>query len=207
MWKQLHRIVKDNGAIVLFGSEPFSSNLRISNIKEFKHDIVWFKNVPTGMTQSKYAPMKYHETISVFSKGKISTFNKQMQEREGKGKDCYRYEHYCGDNNHVKMPKVKKFYDTKLVNPSSVVLFNTVPNRKGKTHPTQKPVPLIEYLIKTYTIENETVLDFTCGSGTTAVAAINTNRKFICIEKEKEYVDISNQRIKEAYGNKAVIDI
>lgn len=198
MWEQLKRVIKPNGAIVLFGSQPFTSALISSNLKMFKHEIIWFKNVPTGMASANYSPMKYHENIIVFSDGKISTFNKQMNEREGVGKACYNYEHYCGESNHVKMEKVKKFYDPNLVNPSSIVLFNSVPNRKGKVHPTQKPVPLLEYLIKTYTNEGETVLDFTMGSGSTGVACVNTGRKFIGIELDGEYFEIASKRISDA---------
>lgn len=198
MWLELKRIIKPNGAIVLFGSQPFTSVLISSNLKMFKHEVIWFKNTPTGMAQASYSPMKYHENILVFSEGKIKVFNRQMGDREGVGKDCYNYEHYCGENNHVKMEKVKKFYDPKLVNPSSVLLFNTVPNRVGKLHPTQKPVALMEYLIKTYTNKNETVLDFTFGSGTTGVACMNTNRKFIGIEMDDKYFDIGSKRITSA---------
>jgi len=198
MWEQLKRIIKPNGAIVLFGSQPFTSKLISSNYDMFKHEVIWFKNVPTGMAQANYAPMKYHENIIVFANGKIGTFNKQLTEREGVGKSCYNYEHYCGDNNHVKMKKVKKFYDPDNVNPSSILLFNVVPNRKGKQHPTQKPVELMEYLVKTYTKENETVLDFTMGSGTTGVACVNTNRNFIGIELDIDYFNIAQERIDKA---------
>lgn len=200
MWEQLKRIIKPNGAIVMTASQPFTTMLIASNMKMFKHEIVWFKNVPTGMTQSSYAPMKYHENIIVFCDGKIRTFNKQMGDREGKGKDCYNYEHYCGDSNHVKMKKVKSFYDAKLVNPSSVILFNSVPNRKGKVHPTQKPVALMEYLIRTYSNEGDTVLDFTMGSGTTGVACANTGRRFIGIELDAGYFEVARRRVDEAYA-------
>ena len=195
MWKELKRITKDNAAIVLFGSQPFTTKLISSNYEMFKHEVIWFKNVPTGMAQAGYAPMKYHENILLFAEGKIRTFNKQMQEREGSGKDCYNYAHYCGDSNHVKMAKVKKFYDPCLVNPSSIVLFNSVPNRRGKLHPTQKPVTLMEYLIKTYTNEGDTVLDFTMGSGTTGVACKNLGRGFIGIEKDEKYFNIAKERL------------
>ena len=197
MWEQLNRIIKPNCAIVLFGSQPFSSALISSNYKMFKHEIIWLKNVPTGMAQASYAPMKYHESVIIFAQGKIKTFNKQMQEREGVGKNCYKYEHYCGESNHVKMKKVKKHYDENVVNPSSVVLFNSPPNRKGKLHPTQKPILLMEYLIKTYTNEGETVLDFTMGSGSTLVACQNTNRNGIGIEMDEACFKIAEQRIKE----------
>lgn len=196
MWEQLIRVTKKNSPIVLFGSQPFTSALIMSNPNLFKYEWIWFKNVPTGMAQSRYAPMKYHENILVFCNGSIQTFNKIPEEREGVGKDCYRYEHYCGDNNHVKMKKVKKFYDEKLVNPSSMLLFNVVPNRVNKVHPTQKPVALMEYFINTYSNEGNTVLDFTMGSGTTGVACKNLNRNFIGIELDKEYFDIAENRIK-----------
>jgi len=197
LWEQYKRIIKDNGAIVLTASQPFTSALVMSNIKMFKYEWIWFKNVPTGMTQSRYSPMKYHESILVFSKSPIKIFNKIFEERVGKGKDCYNYEHYCGENNHVKMKKVKAFYNAKLVNPSSVLLFNVAPNRKGKLHPTQKPVALFEYLIKTYTNEGDTVLDNCMGSGTVGVACKNLNRNFIGIELEPKYFKIAEKRINE----------
>lgn len=197
MWEQIERVVKPNWAVILFWSQPFTTKLINSNIENFKHEIIWFKNVPTGMAQAKYAPMKYHENILVFWYGKIWTFNKQMQEREWVWKDCYKYTHYCWDSNHVKMPKVEIMYDENLVNPSSVVLFNTVPNRKWKVHPTQKPVNLMEYLIKQYTNEWDTVLDFTAWSWTTWVACKNTNRNSILIENDEGYCDIIKQRLSE----------
>jgi len=197
MWEQLKRVIKPNSAIVMTASQPFTTTLIASNMKMFKYEWVWFKNVPTGMAQSRYTPMKYHESVLVFSKNPIKVFNKIMEERVGKGKDCYNYEHYCGENNHVKMEKVKKFYDAKLVNPSSVLLFNVAPNRKDKVHPTQKPVALMEYLIKTYTNEGELVLDFTCGSGTTCVACLNTGRNYIGIDNSEKYCGIARQRIEQ----------
>jgi site-specific DNA-methyltransferase (adenine-specific) len=195
LWNAYKRIIKNNGAIVLFGSQPFTSALITSNVKWFKHEWIWLKNVPTGMANSAYSPMKYHENILVFCVGKVKTFNKQLELREGKSKDCYNYAHYCGDSNHVKMEKVKKFYDPDFVNPSSVLLFNSVPNRKNKLHPTQKPVALVEYLIKTYTNEGDTVLDNCMGSGTTGVACKNLNRNFIGIEKDEAYFEIARKRI------------
>lgn len=196
LWAHYNRVIKPNGAIVLFGSQPFTSALVMSNPKWFKYEVIWFKNVPTGMAQASYAPMKYHENILVFCEGKIATFNKEMEQREGVGKDCYKYEHYCGESNHVKLDKVKKFYDANLVNPSSVQLFTVVPNRNGKVHPTQKPVSLLEYLIRTYTNEGETVLDNCMGSGTTGVACKNTGRNFIGIEKDAGYFEIARNRIR-----------
>jgi DNA modification methylase len=195
LWNAYKRIIKNNGAIVLFGSQPFTSALITSNVKWFKHEWIWLKNVPTGMANSAYSPMKYHENILVFCVGKVKTFNKQLELREGKSKDCYNYAHYCGDSNHVKMEKVKKFYDPDFVNPSSVLLFNSVPNRKNKLHPTQKPVALIEYLVKTYTNQGDTVLDNCMGSNTTGVACKNLGRKFIGIEQDPSYFEIAKARI------------
>jgi len=199
MWLELNRLIKKNGAIVLFGSEPFSSALRMSNIKNYKYDWVWEKNRGSNFAVLKYQPMKEHENIIVFSK-KTHTYVPQMQERKGGGLKRTKYK-YTESNtgkrdimSNFKMKHAKHNGNNKLRYPSSIQKFNT---EVGK-HPTQKPVALIEYLLKTYTNENETVLDFTIGSGTTAVACINTKRNFIGIEKEKKYVDIANNRIKES---------
>lgn len=197
LWEQYNRIIKDNGAIILFGSGLFTIDLINSNRSNFKYNLIWKKNVPTGMASAKYRPMKYYENISVFYK-KAPTYNPIMKPREGIGKSCYNYDHYCGDNNHLSsMKKVKKKYDPCFVQPSDILEFNVVPNRNGKLHPTQKPVELIEYLIKTYTNEGDTVLDNCIGSGTTAVACINTNRNFIGFELDKEYYEKSLERIKQ----------
>lgn len=200
LWEQYNRICKPNSAIVLFGSQPFTSKLVMSNLDNFKHEVIWLKNTPTGMAQAAYAPMKYHENILVFSssKGKLKTYTPQKEYREGKGKSCYNYEHYCGESNHVKLDKVKKFYDPELVNPSSVQLFNTVPNRTGKLHPTQKPVNLCRYLIKTYSNEYDTILDNCIGSGTTAVACVQEHRHYIGIDSSPEFINIAEARIDEA---------
>lgn len=195
LWWQYERIIKDGGAIVLFGTEPFSSKLRLSNEKWYKYDWVWFKNTPTGMGNSSFAPMKYHENIMVFANGKIGTFNKQMEEREGNDKGSYNYAHYAGESNHVKIEKVKRFYDAELVNPSSVLLFNTVPNRNGKLHPTQKPIELLEYMVKTYTNEGEVVLDNAMGSGSTAVACKNLGRDFIGFEIDENFWMVACERV------------
>ena len=198
MWKQLNRIIKPNGAIVLFGSEPFSSYLRMSNIKNYKYDWVWNKNTCTGSLLAKKRPMKSHEMISVFYK-KQCNYNRQMIKRtekelnrlskksvKTKGTEFQKKGGYTA-NRHENLYK----------SPIDVLEFNTVFNRsKDKNgHPTQKPILLMEYLIKTYTNENETVLDFTMGSGTTGVAAKNLNRKFIGIEKNEKYFEIAKQRI------------
>ena len=190
MWEQLNRIIKPNGAIVLFGSEPFSSALRMSNIKHFKYDWIWDKKIPSGMSYARFQPMRQTENISVFCNGK-TVYNPQMVKRDkpiraggmSKGETT----------NNQKLIALRKTYDYK--NPTNLVVFDKI--RKGSLHPTQKPIPLLEYLIKTYTNEGETVLDFTMGSGTTAIACINTNRNYIGFELDKHYCDIANERIEE----------
>ena len=200
MWEQLKRIVKPNGAICLFGSEPFSSHLRMSNIKMFKYDWIWVKNRPSGIGYAKYRPMSYHEIISVFGRKKNKYFPQRI-ERSKSGRKRVSYGHNHGiqkDNqthsglNFKKLGFKKHEQNTK--NPSTVLPFN----KEVGQHPTQKPVTLLEYLIKTYTLENETVLDFTMGSGSTGVAAKNLSRNFIGIEKDKEYFEIAKKRIEES---------
>ncbi|HSH24287.1 MAG TPA: site-specific DNA-methyltransferase [Massilibacterium sp.] len=193
LWCQYERVIKDNGAIVLFGSEPFSSKLRMSNIKNYKYDWIWDKNKGSNYASAKYMPLKIHETISVFSKG-----NKRVDYypvmREGKMRNKKSYSKGGGVYGSLKSDG-KDIYNN-LYYPVSILNYSNA-RQKGKVHPTQKPVPLIEYLIKTYTNEGETVLDNCIGSGTTAIAALNTGRYFIGIEKEKEYVDIANKRVEE----------
>jgi len=199
MWEQLNRIIKSNGAIVLFGSEPFSSALRMSNIKNYKYDWIWKKNKPIGALNANRMPMQNHEVISVFYK-KQPTYNKILEPRECNEASKKRYEYkmtgFVGSNTMGITKTQKKKYDPKMRNPTTVKEFDLTPNPK-RLHPTQKPVALMEYLIKTYTNENETVLDFTMGSGTTGVACLNTNRKFIGIENNKEYFEVALKRIQE----------
>lgn len=194
LWNAYNRICKDNAAIVLFGAGLFTVDLINSNRKYFKYNLIWEKNVPTGMSSAKYRPMKYYETISVFYSN-LPVYNPIMKPREGVGKSCYNYDHYCGDNNHIKLDKIKKKYDPDFVQPSDILKFNVVPNRKGKLHPTQKPVELLEYLIKTYTDEGMIVLDNCMGSGSTGVACKNLNRNFIGIELDDSYFNIAKGRI------------
>ena len=207
MWERLNKLIKPNGAIVLFGSEPFSSALRMSNIKNYKYDWVWEKTMPSGMATSKFMPMKYHECLSIFVNNGKPTYNKQMAERSDVGKNRLKINGKILNGNksrgsHTSKDKLAgtySEYDTKKVNPKSVLKFKSVPNCNGtKLHPTQKPVALMEYLIKTYTNENELVLDFTMGSGTTGVACKNLNRNFIGIELDESYFKIAEDRISEA---------
>lgn len=197
LWEQYERIIKPDGNIILFSSGMFTIDLINSNHKHFDYKLIWKKNVPTGMSSAKYRPMKYYEEICKFSIGK-GTYNPQMKPRVGEKKECYKYDHYCGESNHVNYEKIKKRYDPDFVQPSDVLEFNVVPNRKGKLHPTQKPVELCEWLIKTYSDEGDTVLDNCMGSGTTGVAAMNTNRDFIGIEMNKDYFEIAKERIENA---------
>lgn len=192
MWEQLKRIIKPNGAIVLFGSEPFSSALRMSNIKMYRYDWVWNKKLAWNVFLAKSQPMKIHEIISVFNVNPDNYFPiKTDLWVIRKYKDKY----WWGESFWKKW-SWEKVYETIWKFPKSIL---EIPNtdRKWKVHPTQKPTALIEYLVKTYTNEWETVLDFTAGSFTTAVACENTNRKWICIEKEKEYFDIGINRIEQ----------
>ena len=198
LWKEYIRILKNNGNIVLFSSGDFTIDLINSNREWYKYKLIWKKNVPTGMSSAKYRPMKYYEEICVFNQSG-AIYNPQMKPRVGEKKQCYNYDHYCGDSNHVNYEKIKYRYDPNWVQPSDILEFNVVPNRKGKLHPTQKPVDLCEWLIKTYSNENDFVLDNCMGSGTTGVACINTNRNFIGIELDKNYFNIAKDRINELF--------
>mgnify|MGYP003676736445 FL=1 len=195
MWNELKRIIKDNGCIALFGSEPFSSALRMSNIKQFKYDWVWNKKFGNNYFNAKYRPMNNLEIISIFYKG-VANYFPQMIKRDKpikQGKNAYSETlHNVGYIRY--QDEQKKIYNTKY--PLSNLEFSSRINKSEKTlHPTQKPVALLEYLIKTYTNENDTVLDFTMGSGSTGVAAKNLNREFIGIELDQEYYKLSKNRI------------
>ena len=193
MWEQLNRIIKPNGAIVLFGSEPFSSALRMSNIKNYKYDVIWQKSNFTGFLRAKKAPLKAHEVISVFCNETENYYPQKWLIRDkfiDKRKTLNNTKIKDGVLKNIK--RVRKADDGTRY-PTSIVQFAHKPNKN--LHPTQKPVLLMEYLIKTYTNEKETVLDFTMGSGSTGVAAKNTNRNFIGIEQDANYFDIATDRI------------
>jgi len=198
MWEQLNRIIKPNGAIVLFGSEPFSSALRMSNIKNYKYDWIWKKNKFTNFLNSKKQPMRSFEIISVFYK-KQPIFNR-MPYRDGVHKSFTipkETEHSGNYGGHSK--KGKDCIESKIKAAIDVLNINCVhpQSKEYYGHSTQKPVDLMEYLIKTYTNENETVLDFTMGSGTTGVACVNLNRNFIGMELDEVYFTVAEKRIKE----------
>lgn len=191
MWNELKRIIKPNGAMVLFGQEPFSSFMRVSNIKGYKYDWVWDKVKQGAFATAKFAPLKQHELISVFSKdgGKCNYFPQMVKREKSRTGKIYS----SSDSASVKYNDgVERVYTEKY---PKTILIESNANNKGKVHPTQKPVALMEYLIKTYTNEGETVLDFTMGSGTTGVACVNTQRKFIGIELDDNYFNIAKERI------------
>ena len=181
------RVIKPNGAIVLFGSQPFTSGLVMSNLKMFKYDLAWKKPKGTGHLNAKKQPMRDKEDVLVFY-GAQPTYNPQFgkgtayKEKSGKKQ----YAGYGADNRKGNSSDGRRY-------PKQVLEFGVV--ERGTTHPTQKPVPLLEYLIKTYTNEGETVLDNCMGSGSTIIAARNLNRQAIGIEKDTEYFKIARERI------------
>jgi site-specific DNA-methyltransferase (adenine-specific) len=196
LWEQYNRIIKDNGTIVLNASQPFTSNLIMSNIKMFKYCWVWIKTKASGHLDAKNKPMKKHEDILVFgNKGFPNYYPQGLVDGEFKtGRNV--------DMTGKVYSQYKNHGTSKKGNYPKTTLEIANPSNKGNLHPTQKPVALLEYLIKTYTIENETVLDNCMGSGSTGVACINTNRNFIGIEKEENYFQIAQKRIEEAQKEK-----
>lgn len=195
LWEQYKRIIKNNGAIVLFGNEPFTSQLINSNLKGFKYRWDWNKKIPSGMGYAKYRPMQQTEDIAVFTKnGEKTKYYPQMIKRVipiKSGGNTKQAGVYNGFKCIGKGKEYKKTYEYK--NPTTLIEFDKI--RKGSLHPTQKPVPLLEYLIKTYTNEGDLVLDNCMGSGSTGVACINTNRNFIGMELDEEYFTIAKNRI------------
>lgn len=192
MWAEIRRIRKINAPFITTSSQPFTSLLISSNLQEFQDEWVWVKNRGSNFSQVKKHPFKEHESIVVFSE-KIETYNPIMQERaKSTRKWAGQIKSHGTQSDHHTMKKIYKKI-TKLRYPSSVQKFNTQTYPK---HPTQKPLELYEYLIKTYTNEGDTVLDIAMGSGTTGEACINLKRNFIGIEKEEKYFNMANERIK-----------
>lgn len=200
-WETRLRILKPTGVICLTASEPFTSELLLSNKKLFRYDLVWEKSMPSDIFRAKYKPLKYHENILIFASGGY-TFNPILQERSDVGKARLRR------NGKVKMGTgksnvtnyqhsgIKIQYDENKINPKSVIKIKSVPNCNGtKLHSSQKPVGLFEYLIRTYTNEDDLVFDGFGGSGTTAIAAHKSKRNFIVIEKEQKYYELSKKRL------------
>ena len=204
LWEQYERIIKDNGAIVLFGAEPFSSMLRMSNLKMYKYDWVWCKSRALGFTNAKNKPMNKHELISVFSKGTCANGSKNKMIYNPQGlipygkevsgiKDC-KADREDGGHKFARKSHKEHYVQEYTNYPTQLLEFSN----EGKTvHPTQKPVALLEYLIKTYTNEGDIVLDNTMGSGSTGVACVNTNRMFVGMEKDEKYFNIAKERIEK----------
>ncbi|HOL21118.1 MAG TPA: site-specific DNA-methyltransferase [Candidatus Hydrogenedens sp.] len=200
LWEQYERVIKDSGAIVLFGKEPFSSQLRVSNLDMYRYDWIWVKDTKSNFMQANHQPLNNIELISVFGKGYVRsikdkvmmTYNPQFTEgkeyklpKVSKTTDLFGENHKNGVYKHYDRDTSKRY-------PYNIIQFNM---DKPKVHPTQKPVALFEYLIKTYTNEGETVLDNCMGSGTTAIACINTNRNYIGFELDTDYFNIATERI------------
>lgn len=196
LWEQYDRVIKDRGAIVLFGTEPFSSYLRLSNIKNYKYDWVWDKVKGTGFLNAKKQPMRNHELISVFYK-KQCTYNPQKTTGHIL-KKSYRSGKLQTDV--YGAMKNDNLYESTERYPRSIQVFST-DTQNSSLHPTQKPVKLLEYLIKTYTNEGEIVLDNCAGSGSTCIAAINTKRRYIGMEMDENYFNIAVRRVEDHLKN------
>lgn len=193
LWEQYNRVAKENAAIVLHAAEPFASFLRLSNIKNFKYDWVWDKVKGTGFLNAKKQPLRNHEVICVFYR-KQCLYNPQKTTGHIK-KQSYKA-------SQLQTPvygnmKNDHFYSSTERYPRSIQIFST-DTPISSLHPTQKPVALLEYLVKTYTNKGDVVLDNCMGSGSTGVACVNTGRKFIGIEMDKQYFEIAEKRIEEA---------
>ena len=200
LWDQYGRIIKDNGAIVLFGIQPFTTIMINSNINNFKHQWIWDKKNGSNFMQLKRHPNKVHEDIIVFgNNGKTVNYYPQMTKSKMRTKGNEKS--YSEDGVYYGHTNIKTKSD--LCYPKSIIEFSNAGRigKAKKVHPTQKPVGLLEYLIKTYTNEGEVVLDNCMGSGSTGVACINTNRKFIGIELDEKYFEVAKERIEEAQSN------
>jgi len=208
MWKQLNRIIKPNGAILLFGQEPFSSFLRCSNINNYRYDWIWDKVSTTNFANAKKMPLSCYEVISVFYKS-LPTYNPQMTDaKSDRIRPISKPKENTSETNKQASGKTRQYsenYDNTKRFPRKIIEVScrlAECNSLNRVHPTQKPELLMEYLIKTYTNDNEVVLDFTMGSGTTGVACVNTNRNFIGMELDDKYFEIAKKRIEKAIAEK-----
>lgn len=210
LWEQYERIITDNGAIVLFGSEPFSSVLRLSNIGLYKYDWIWEKNKTSNFLNARYQPLKIHETISVFGKsattytrngrnmsyfpqGTVKLLKPVLQKGNRGAGGLVTKDVFHSNANKDTIRYIANY-------PKSVLKFPMI--NSNRVHSTQKPLSILEYLVKTYTNEGETVLDNCMGSGSTGVACMNTGRNFIGIELDPKYFEIASKRIEEAKNNR-----
>lgn len=200
LWKQYKRVIKNNSAIVLFGSEPFSSLLRCSNLGMYKYDWVWDKKTGLGFLDSKHRPLKQHESVSVFSFGGCSNGSKIQMSYYPQGLVETTKKNSNSKSNilNSEPSKRKELNTTHTGYPKSILTYS----RETGLHPTQKPVALLEYFIKTYTLEDAVVLDNCMGSGSTGVACMNLGRRFIGIEQDSKYFDIARDRITTSIENK-----
>ena len=202
LWKEYKRLIKDRGAIVLTASQPFTSFLITSNIEMFKYCWVWDKIFGANYMKAQYMPILSHEDICIFSHGKVNhTGNRMMYNPQKEPRETTRKWLQNGYTKNIKNPKTDNFKTNPICEkesdfryPKSVINISNS-DHTNRLHPTQKPVALFEYLIRTYTSEGDTVLDNCAGSFTTAIACLNTNRKYICIEKDKKYFEIGKNRI------------
>ena len=196
LWQELNRVIKTNGAILIFSAQPFTTDLINSNRKNFRYEIIWEKTIKTGFLNANRMPLKAHENIIVFYKHlpvynpqKVMSDKIKIGTRHRRGNICSLYNHKRNDSVYV---------DDGLRYPSDVILLPKAnnPSRTGeKNHPSAKPVSLLEYLIKTYSQENDTVLDYSMGSGSTGIACLNTNRNFIGIEKDTDFFNSAAKRL------------
>lgn len=197
MWSRINKIIKSNGVILLFADEPFTSRLICSNIKNFKYRITWDKQLASGFLNSKKMPLKRTEDICVFY-NKPPIYNPQMTDAELKNIRPISKEGYTSNNYGSHTTKSSEDYDNTKRYPTNLYsLSKTLGecNNLNRVHPTQKPTPLLENWIKTYTNEGDLVLDFTMGSGSTGVACLNTNRRFVGIELDEKYFNIAKERL------------
>lgn len=205
MWEEYNRVIKDKGAIVLFANEPFASKLRMSNIKNYKYDWIWVKHKPGNFSVGKWRPLGYHENICVFcyNGNKVNYYPQKIPRKSDRVKQAHKV-NYIGFNSQRRDIFMMKGHDIDFNKfdadfklPSTVLEYPAVQsNSKEKVpHPTQKPVSLLEYLIKTYTQEGDIILDSCMGSGSTGVASLNLGRKFIGIELDESYFDMAKSRM------------
>ena len=202
LWLQYRRVIKPGAAIVLTASQPFTSALVMSNPKEFRHEWIWIKNRGSNFANTVREPMKEHESILVFSSGKW-TYNRQMQQRaeSGLARAQYEVEHNNQDREAYRKFEGRERHSIgELRVPSSWQKFNIAAGAEKTKHPTQKPVSLMEYMIRTYSNEGNIILDNCMGSGTTGIACMKLNRAFIGIELDEDYFEIGKNRISEAAG-------
>lgn len=205
LWNEYKRVLKLNGVVVLFGSQPFTSVINSSNLDWFKYELIWEKNIPSGFFNAKKQQMKIHENISIFSNG-TPTYNPQMVLRSDEeykktlrinDSECFNADVYGGGRKKLIR---KSAEEQKYKYPFTICKYDIDRSYGYDKHPTKKPLALMEYLVKTYTNEGDMVLDNTMGSGTTGLACLKTNRQFIGIEKEKQYYDVAVRRLSEYCG-------